>query len=409
MLAIAKDFGAAYTASDGTIGTPYILAQGSGLRSFPLSLDPVSQTRASGTYAAATAQLLDGVTSAPVSGTKLAERISAGPNTGATVSCGTCTTDAAGHVSFSYLGGSGKGTDTLQAWIDVDANGSPSAGEPQTTAAIVWTAAAGNKAYVALGDSFSSGEGAPPFEPGTDVPTDRCHRGLESYPHLLARLRSLTLTADRACSGAVIAQVIGEGQYADEPSAQITALTHETSLVTITVGGNDINFGDVLFDCLVRVTNCKTKDSKMVDTQLSRLQANLPEVYRRIRAATSPTTRILVAGYPQIFPDPDSVNVGSCSDVRLTPLEKINGGEMTWLRANTVRLDDVIKKAAASVPGVTYVDPLGSRSTFPGHEVCTGRSWFNGVVDPSGPLKVWSFHPNPLGQRAYAQLFAAYL
>src|SRR4051794_22142726 len=36
-------------------------------------------------------------------------------------------------------------------------------------------------------------------------------------------------------------------------------------------------------------------------------------------------------------------------------------------------------------------------------------SWFNGLVDPGGPLQVWSFHPNLLGQKAYADLFKRYL
>jgi len=291
--------------------------------------------------------------------------------------------------------------------MDTDGNSTPSAGEPQTTAAVTWTAAPAGTSYVALGDSFSSGEGAPPFDPATDVPTDRCHRSTESYPHLLDAQTSLTLVADRACSGAVIVDVIGEGRWPDEPTAQITALTHDTATVTITLGGNDVLCGQVIGDCVK--FNCKVLDSGLVNTQLSRLKTNLPDVYRRIRAATSPTTRILVAGYPQVFPDPDFADVGSCADVRLIKGAKINGGEMTWLRATTVRLDDVIKAAAASVPGTTYVDPLSSGSTFPGHEVCTGRSWFNGVVDPGGPLQVWSFHPNPLGQKAFADLFKTYL
>jgi hypothetical protein len=140
VLAIAKDFGAAYTASDGTVGTPYILARGAGLRSFPLSLDPTSQNVTIGATARVTAQLLDGATSAPVAGSVLRFRLASGPNVSISGSCtpASCATDTAGHVSWSYVGKS-AGTDTVQTWMDSNGDGAPSPGEPQTTGAINWT------------------------------------------------------------------------------------------------------------------------------------------------------------------------------------------------------------------------------------------------------------------------------
>jgi hypothetical protein len=216
------------------------------------------------------------------------------------------------------------------------------------------------------------------------------------------------LIANRACSGAVIVDVIGEGRWPDEPTAQISALTHDTAVVTITIGGNDLYFGNVLIDCVL-YPNCRLKNRELVDTQLSRLKRNLPLVISRIRESTSPSTKIFIAGYPQIFPDPDVVDVGSCADLRLNGVQKITAGEITWIRGNASKLNDVIEGTAIAGDAI-YVDPLGSHSTFPGHEVCTGsRSWFNGVTNPLGPNKVWSFHPNPLGQKAYAKLFREYL
>jgi hypothetical protein len=144
VLAIAKDFGASFTASDGTIGTPYILARGAGLRSFPLSLDPTSQDLAVGATAKVTAQLLDGATSAPVAGSVLRFRVASGPNAGASGTCApsSCATDAAGQVAWSYRG-EAVGTHTVQTWLDTNGDGAPSAGEPQTTAAVTWTASTG--------------------------------------------------------------------------------------------------------------------------------------------------------------------------------------------------------------------------------------------------------------------------
>jgi hypothetical protein len=141
VLAIARDFGAAYTASDGTVGTPYILARGAGLRSFPLSLDPTSQSVDVGGTARVTAQLLDGATAAPVAGSVLRFRVASGPNTSASGTCApvSCATDTAGHVAWSYIGTT-AGTDTVQTWLDVNGDGGPTAGEPQTAAAVTWTA-----------------------------------------------------------------------------------------------------------------------------------------------------------------------------------------------------------------------------------------------------------------------------
>jgi hypothetical protein len=88
--------GGAYTASDGSIGTPYILASGAGLRSFPLSLSPVSATAPAGGTHTVTARLLDGETSEPVAGTP---------------------------ISFRVMSG---------AYLDRNDNGAPDPGEPQT-------------------------------------------------------------------------------------------------------------------------------------------------------------------------------------------------------------------------------------------------------------------------------------
>lgn len=66
--------------------------------------------------------------------------------------------------------------------------------------------------YVAMGDSFSSGEGNPPFEAGTDEGgVNECHRSDRAYPRLIAGssngIPSLSLTDFRACSGAVTSNI----------------------------------------------------------------------------------------------------------------------------------------------------------------------------------------------------------
>jgi hypothetical protein len=139
-LAIAKDFSSSYTASDGTQGPPYILAGGD-IKSFPLSLSPLSDSAPAGGSHTVTAQLLDGATRAPVSGAKIGLSITSGPNAGVHRSCvpTTCLTDANGNVAFTYTSNGTVGSDSIQAFYDSNGNGVADPGEPQTTAGMTWT------------------------------------------------------------------------------------------------------------------------------------------------------------------------------------------------------------------------------------------------------------------------------
>jgi lysophospholipase L1-like esterase len=106
--------------------------------------------------------------------------------------------------------------------------------------------------YVALGDSFSSGEGVPPYQQATDVPkTSMCHRSTTAYPplrtaqlpKLLATKRTVNL-AFGACSGAPTANLQKPGQYNE--TSQLQRRNPQDDLVTITIGGNDAGFTDML-------------------------------------------------------------------------------------------------------------------------------------------------------------------
>lgn len=440
VLTIAKDFGAAYTASDGTVGTPYILARGSGLRSFPLSLDPVTQSRETGTSAAVTAQLLDGATSAPVSGARLSARISAGPNANATVPCGSCTTDTAGHAVFSYVGGSAVGTDTLQVWIDTDANGVPSPGEPQTTAAITWTAApAGAGAYVALGDSFSSGEGNPPFQPDSNDPLtfNDCHRSDVAYGPRLDLGKKLGPMIFKACSGAVTNDFFAANHANPNEPDQTSWLTDQTRTVTLTIGGNDAGFPNVLQHCVQGVRppadgwlsldykyvgfGCSSSNGLKRDTTNrmnalagkgdgSALLVGTPihselSVLERIHAKAK-NAKIYIAGYPKFFGEAKgnykAYLLHSVCPVGPAGAEMgatVDRADALWLNERAVQLNGIIQQAVldAKAEGidVTYVNPA-----FQGRGLCDMKeSYFNAVIlAAGGGLDPGSFHPNFLGQ-----------
>ena len=89
--------------------------------------------------------------------------------------------------------------------------------------------------YVALGDSYSSGVGTRSYiDDGTS-----CQRSNYAYPKLVATQKGYALNF-KACSGATIPTVT---------NTQLSALTTATRYVTISVGGNDAGFADVITEC----------------------------------------------------------------------------------------------------------------------------------------------------------------
>ena len=112
--------------------------------------------------------------------------------------------------------------------------------------------------YVALGDSYSSGTGAGSYvNDGT-----ACQRSVHAYPSLLASSQNLSLTF-RACSGATVADVT---------NTQLSALGSATTHVTISVGGNDAGFADVLL--LSRSAVEFRRDSSEGENHVAALQSS---------------------------------------------------------------------------------------------------------------------------------------
>ncbi len=119
-----------------------------------------------------------------------------------------------------------------------------------------------NGYYTAMGDSFSSGEGAGAYFSDTNIAgTNQCHRSVYSWPSLVAANFGATGSYFRstACSGAIVADVryalavSGEGQWNEGPQIY-GSLSDEVKLVTISIGGNDIGFGEILRRCARNAT-----------------------------------------------------------------------------------------------------------------------------------------------------------
>lgn len=252
----------------------------------------------------------------------------------------------------------------------------------------------GSCRYVALGDSFSSGEGVP-GDDGTFISDGRqpynCHRSPKAYPQLVAgRGVNTGPTSFDACSSAVITGL---------ENNQLGSLGTNTKLVTLTIGGNDAYFADVLSTCVATGgstvgfgPSCASIWGGETTKAMDRLKSSLPKLYSKIRQRAGYGARILVLEYPQIFP---AISKPRCAEMNPT--------DVYWLHQSIKRVNEIVEDSTISAQ-VEFVS-LGTR--FRDHDVCglTG-SLFNNI--DLGNLK-YSFHPNEHGQAAMADAVAEYL
>ena len=226
--------------------------------------------------------------------------------------------------------------------------------------------AAGAIGYVALGDSYSSGVGAGGYD------SSGCSRSSRSYPALWAASHTVTSFTFVACGGATTDDVLNK---------QIGALNAATTLVTITIGGNDAGFVAVVTTCLLGTDGACTiavGAAKAYATQV--LPAKLDRTFAAIRSH-APNARVVVLGYPRLFELPASCGL---LGMDLAKRQTLDGG--------ADGLDSVIA-ARAGAAGDTFVD---ARPAFAGHGICAGQSWINSTTWPIGD----SYHPTSTGYQS---------
>lgn len=301
----------------------------------------------------------------------------------------------------------------------------------RAAAAAGWSRAGG---YVAMGDSYSSGEGTFVYRRATDTASNRCHRSPLAYGPLLShRKPSLRPFTFVACSGALTRDLYATNHaYASEP-AQLQALKRSTRTVTLTVGGNDLGFAQVAAACVQSVRPAGFGCSKnaalrsVVAARLAALAGQAPapapdgsaitpidQVLSDIRQR-APRARIYLAGYPRLFGtvrrdfgrDATAPSGSSCV-VNPLIVARIDYEDAQWINANGRALNRVLRAAVrqARADGVraTYVSP----STFRGHGLCDRKTaWINPVLVGSGGLpRSESLHPTVAGHAlGYARAF----
>lgn len=219
--------------------------------------------------------------------------------------------------------------------------------------------------YVALGDSYASGTGA-----GSYGNSGSCKRSANSYPQLWTNSHGAASFAFVACSGAETADVLNN---------QVGALGAGTTLATISIGGNDAGFADVMITCTTGSDSaCVNRVNQARTFAQTTLPGRLDNVYRTMRGR-APSARVVVLGYPRVF------SASFCWWFSTTKRNAVNNA------AN--ELSSIIAGRAAAA-GFTYEDV---RDNLAGHEVCTGSEWITGIN--WGALDE-SYHPNATGHRS---------
>jgi lysophospholipase L1-like esterase len=217
--------------------------------------------------------------------------------------------------------------------------------------------------YVALGDSYSSGV-------GSTGATGSCLQSPNAYAPLWVNGHAVTSFRFVACSGATTSDVLAN---------QVSSLDAGTDLATITIGGNDVGFADVVTTCQFQsTTDCSNAIAQSEAIATNTLPGLLDNTYATIRGR-APNARVVVLGYPRLF--------------ELTTTCGLLGMNLTKRTMLNKAADDLAGVIAGRViaAGFTWVDV---RAVFSGHGICGSSPWINNVnlLDP-----VRSFHPNNSG------------
>ncbi len=299
--------------------------------------------------------------------------------------------------------------------------------------------------YLALGDSYSSGEGDTETDPATDEkyyreftdedvnvvigqPEEKCHLSTRSYPYLLAGSMNLTFENPKkwdsvACSGATMWDVSAKGsstykgQWARLKDFDVDALKtvaldefipgrqkqiefvrkYKPKAITITMGGNDVGFGEKIIACatpfpLTADVTCDYAESNGradLGNSISRLYKNLQKLYSEMHNA-SPKTKLYIIGYPQFI---NGENL-TCGDLNTGG---INFSEREMISQSISYTNKVIRQVSRFT-GVKYIDIENSLLS---HRLCDEEDkYVTGITNVLGlneNEKQESFHPNAKG------------
>ncbi|WP_283137737.1 SGNH/GDSL hydrolase family protein [Rhizohabitans arisaemae] len=255
--------------------------------------------------------------------------------------------------------------------------------------------------YTALGDSFSAGIGALADRETASRPG--CGRSELSYAPLIVT-EFLFRGGNRflACSGARVASLFR--RYGGQ-GPQVDGVDGRASLITLTIGGNDLGYAGVLKNCVTSVLwsdSCREQQPEIlarIDVLRADLARLLGELHRK-----APRARIVVMGYPRLFPERPSGSV-----------DFVGADEQLWLNEMTRRANEVIRQTVRGVDEEIVAARDGGSAefadaftAFDGGEAGTASPYLHALnVDFPVNVDPRSFHPNEAGNRRLAEVVRA--
>jgi lysophospholipase L1-like esterase len=278
--------------------------------------------------------------------------------------------------------------------------------------------------YLALGDSFASGEGAWDYQVGTNTNINKCHLSNKSYPYLISQDLQYLTGYSIACSGAVMDDVENttneyKGQSndgiprKDRTQDDINSLLSNLSpgyiaqqefisaytpnIVTISISGNDIGFGNKLRACLGPDTCFNSYEDRVeIAKEVHSKFDSLVDLYKKIKEESASNSKVYAIGYTQI------VHPGGNCALNVN----LNQEELVFAQHITDYLNDMIERASLKA-GITYVDVSDALS---GHKLCETSSSnvaVNGLTLGDDMPNILgfsilgkeSYHPNALGHQ----------
>jgi len=300
---------------------------------------------------------------------------------------------------------------------------------------------------VSLGDSYSSGEGCEPFYGQDGSEKEKAvnhdflaHRSEKAWPGLLTvpslsqnaptgQCVSIQLSEYRdnnwffaAVSGAETKHVYKstqEKRYArklvfNPPAVDLphqlkvisqNNLHDKVNIVTMTIGGNDLGFGDVIETAVkdlrgVRGGSLYKRVDKALELYNSEVAGRLETTYREVQQSAGVQAAIVVAGYPALI----NVN-GSGGVFSKYEAWKINSGIATI----NARIDTLITKLRVNDKQKLNIYFVCVMDYFDGKEAYTADPFINPIYyfakdqDLTSGVSQYSMHPNRFGQEAYAE------
>jgi len=333
------------------------------------------------------------------------------------------TQSVSGHSGRASLSGARRPGETVGYEVEVEGSEPAAARASGSGPSAKQSVELGECRAAGLGDSFSSGEGDPPFIVGTardeyhGASESECHRSPDAYIEDVQRdisWKDFGLEQFVACSGAVAADITSDAHDTGaDPGVgpQVEALKNAPRLVTLSIGGDDLDFSTILETCIAThflspvVGTCAAYWAPWLQLHLAGAVKDVEGAYKAIKeeVVEQPHTsgaRIVVMGYPYIFPTTDiGLNLGLAACIYMSPVD------VSWMHYAITEVNGRLEQLAHRM-GLEFVNP-NEGGAFEDHSVCSLHTYFNRPTN-LGHL-VYSFHPNAEGQAHMAAALEAQL